>query len=110
MSRYNTRSQAINDKEMYDKLFEKRGIKRINQYRSPTASNTPDEDLAAIECHQVVWRIGTTFEKLAEEYYGDFKQWWVIAGFNRKPTEQHCSLGDIIKIPKDISDGLRAVE
>ena len=110
MSRYERRKKALNDKEQYDKLFEKRGVKKVVQFRSPTANFTTDEELAEIECHQVVWRAGMSFEKLAEQYYGDFRQWWVIAGFNRKPTEQHAKFGDLIRIPKDIADALRVVE
>lgn len=110
MSRYNIREQATNDKEQYDELFEKRGVKKIIQFRTPKAKFTSDEDIAKIECHQVVWRIGLSFEKLADKYYGDFRHWWVIAGFNRKPTEQHCNIGDLIRIPKDIAEALAVVE
>lgn len=110
MSRYNKRNKAVNDKEQYDKLFEKRGVRKITQFRSPKAKFTTDEELARIPCHQVIWRTGMSFEKLAEQYYGDFRQWWVIAGFNRKPTEQHVQFGDTIRIPRDIADALRVVE
>ena len=49
-------------------------------------------------------------EKLAHQFYGDFKQWWVIAGFNKKPTESHVKMGDTIRIPKDISEALEVIE
>ena len=106
MSRYLSRKKAINDKEQYDKLFEKRGVRKIVQYRSPSANFTTDKDLDSISCHQIVWTTGMSFEKLAERYYGDFNQWWIIAGFNKAPTESHVKNGDIIRIPKDIADGL----
>lgn len=109
MSRYIKRTKAINDKEQYDQLFEKRGIRKVVQYRSPNAVFTTDEEIAQIECHQVVWRYGMSFEKLASQYYGDFRQWWVIAGFNKKPTESHVEMGETIRIPKDISEALRVV-
>lgn len=109
MSRYIDRSKAVNDKEQYDKLFEKRGVKKVVQYRSPFANFTTDEDKAKIDCHQVIWKYGMSFESLASEYYGDFRQWWVIASFNNKPTESHVQFGDEIKIPKDISEALEVV-
>ena len=110
MSRYKSRSKALNDKEQYDKLFEKRGVKKVVQYRSPKAKFVTDEEMSAIKCHQIVWTTGMSFERLAEKYYGDFRQWWVIAGFNRTPTESHVTIGQTIRIPKDIADALRVVE
>lgn len=109
MSRYLRRSKAINDKEQYDQLFEKRGIRKVIQYRSPAGNFTTDEEIAKIECHQVVWTSGMSFENLASKYYGDFRQWWVIAGFNRKPTESHVEMGETIRIPKDISEAFKVV-
>ena len=109
MSRYTGREKAINNKEQYDKLFKKRGIRKIIQFRTPDVIFTTDEEKAKIDCHQVVWKVGMSFQFLASEYYGDFRQWWVIAGFNNKPTENHVQPGDKIRIPKDISEALRVV-
>mgnify|MGYP003344114216 CR=1 FL=1 len=36
--------------------------------------------------------------KLADEYYGDSRDWWIIAKYNLKPTEAHIQIGDIIEI------------
>ena len=110
MSRYISRSKALNDKEQYDKLFKKRGVKKVVQYRSPNAKFVTDEQIAKIDCHKIVWSHGMSFEKLASRFYGDFKQWWVIAGFNKKPTESHVELGELIRIPKDISQALEVIE
>ena len=109
MSRYLDRRKAVNNKEQYDKLFDKRGVREITQYRSPKAIYVSDEKLAEIECHNVSWRFGLSFEKLASEYYGDPKHWWVIAGFNRKPTESHVEMGETIRIPKSLADALQVV-
>ena len=38
------------------------------------------------------------------------KVWYVIAGFNRKPTESHVSLGERIRIPVSLADALQVVE
>tara|TARA_Y100000114_G_C11762690_1_gene330807 strand:- start:938 stop:1270 length:333 start_codon:yes stop_codon:yes gene_type:complete len=110
MSRYVSREVAENDKEQYDKIFKKRGVEKIVQYRSPKATYVTDEQIARIDCHQVVWTYGMSYEKLAHQFYGDFRQWWVIAGFNRKPTESHVKMGETIRIPKDISQALEVIE
>ena len=107
MSRYINRTKAINDKEQYDKLFEKRGVRQIVQYRSPSANFVSDEELSRIECFNVSWYHGLSFEKLASDFYGDPTHWWVIAGFNRKPTESHVEIGEVIRVPKSLADALQ---
>ena len=109
MSRYTDRLKAINNKEQYDKLFEKRGVKQIVQYRSPSAVYVTDEQISSVECHNVTWYLGLSFERLAADFYGDSTQWWVIAGFNRIPTESHVELGQVIKVPKSLADALQVL-
>ena len=110
MSRYVDRRKAVNDKEQYDKLFESRGVRQVIQYRSPSAKYISDEMLAKIECHNITWFSGLSFERLASEFYGDPKLWWVIAGFNRKPTESHVEMGEVIRVPKSLADALQVVQ
>jgi nucleoid-associated protein YgaU len=110
MSRYLKREKAINDKEQYDKLFEKRGVKQVVQYRSPKAKHVTDEQLARVECSEYVWAFGDSYEKLAQKFYGNPSHWWVIASFNRKPTESHVNMGDKLRIPVSLADALRVVE
>jgi len=55
-----------------------------------------------------IWKLGDRYYKLAHHYYGDSKYWWVIAQFNKKPTEQHVSLGDLVKIPLPLNNVLDA--
>ena len=110
MSRYTNRKKAINNKEMYDELFEKRGVKSIVQYRSPKARYISDEELNKVDCIDYVWSYGDDFWKLATQYYGDPNHWWVIATFNRKPTPDHVKYGEKIKIPKSLSDALQVIE
>ena len=110
MSRYTNRKKAINNKEMYDELFEKRGVKSIVQYRSPKARYISDEELNKVDCIEYVWSYGDDFWKLATQYYGDPNHWWVISTFNRKPTPDHVKYGEKIKIPKSLSDALQVIE
>tara|TARA_E500000318_G_scaffold41488_1_gene39630 strand:- start:8093 stop:8425 length:333 start_codon:yes stop_codon:yes gene_type:complete len=109
MSRYLRREKAVNDKEQYDKLFEKRGVRKIIQYRSPSATYVSDEELAKIECHNISWHHGLSYERLASEFYGNPNHWWVIASFNRKPTESHVEIGETIRVPKSLADALQVV-
>ena len=55
-----------------------------------------------------IWKLGDRYYKLAHHYYGDSKYWWVIAQFNKKPTEQHVNLGDLVKVPLPLNDILDA--
>ena len=109
MSRYLKRETAVNREEQYDKLFEKRGIKRVIQYRSPKAKYVTDEQLASIECYEYIWVLGDSFQKLAQRFYGDPREWWVIASFNRTPTESHVKMGDKLRIPVSLADALQVV-
>ena len=42
---------------------------------------------------------GDRYDTLAQTYYGDSEYWWIIAWFNKKPTEQHIELGETILVP-----------
>jgi|14_taG_2_1085336.scaffolds.fasta_scaffold02044_2 hypothetical protein len=47
----------------------------------------------------VIWQRNTRLFKLAFEFYGDSKLWWIIGWFNQKPTDSHFSVGDEVLIP-----------
>lgn len=101
MTTYDRGDPAINDSELYDELLDKRGLTEIKQYKTKIFSYTfKDQE---IKCYQHYWSHGDRYHKLASAYYGDFKLWWVIAMFNRKPSEASISYGDKILIPIDYS-------
>ena len=103
MSRYHRRLKAINADQLYDKVFESRGVKAILQYRTETLRYPTDEELQDIDRVKYTWRLGDMFWRLADKYYGDPNLWWVIAQFNKKPTEAHMELGEEIEIPLELS-------
>ena len=109
MSRYNGRDKAINSNEMYKNTFEDRGVKEIEQFRTPELSFPSREEEKRITTINYVWRQGDRYWRLAAKQYGDPNLWWVIAQFNKKPTEGHLSPGDTIKIPIDLSVVLGAM-
>ena len=80
--------------------MEERGIKKIRQY-STAKMTYPKPEAIANEIQRVshIWKSKDMYWKLAATHYGDSQLWWVIAWFNKKPTESHCKLGDIIHIP-----------
>jgi nucleoid-associated protein YgaU len=107
MSRYFGKLTAVNSEEQYKKLFDKRGVKEITQFRTPQIEQ---EKLDSVSCNRHVWKYGDLFWKLSSKFYGDPQYWWVIATFNRKPTEGHVEIGELIKIPVDLAEALQVVK
>ena len=58
--------------------------------------------MSEITTNGYIWGVGDRYFKLAHRFYGDSKLWWVIAWFNKKPTESHVDVGDLILIPTDL--------
>jgi len=63
--------------------------------------------MAKLQRQQHLWKIGDRYYKLAHKYYGNAKYWWVIAWYNKKPTESHMQLGETLYIPSPLEDILR---
>jgi len=103
MSRYDNRKKVLNNSEMYEGIFKKRGVKHIKQFATLPLKYPNDDALLRINTFDHTWSQGDKFWRLAEQQYGDSRLWWVIAQFNKKPTENHVKLGEIIKIPIDLS-------
>jgi len=98
-NRYKNREILQNNLEMYKETFRKRNVKFIRQYESPNFRYPKGEELNKFEIITYTWKMGDSYFKLADQFYGDAKTWWVIAKFNNKPTESHVSVGDVIYIP-----------
>lgn len=109
MSRYLNARLAVNKNEMYRDVFDERGVKKITQYRTQLFKDVDQDVLDAMEADLYIWKYGDSFWKLASKYYGDSKLWWVIASFNRKPSETLLKLGDEIRIPLNLSEAMQVV-
>jgi nucleoid-associated protein YgaU len=109
MSRYKSRKKGLNNEEMYDEIMDKRGVKEIVQYVTPELKYPTEEEVLRIRTVDYTWKQSDKFWRLATQHYGDPKLWWVIAQFNRKPTESHLNPGDVIKIPVDLAVALGAM-
>ena len=100
VTRYKEALEYINAVAGYKKTFPKRfnenGIRQlpINTLKYPTLNEAVDFEVAT-----KIWSVGDRFYKLATTYYNSPEYWWVIALYNKKPTEHHVKLGEIIEIP-----------
>ena len=80
---YSDSNRIFNNDEIYDKMFEDRGVTSIEHYRSkrfPAGFKN-----LRVRTRQHIWRKHDKFYKLAAEYYNSYDYWWVIAYFNAKP-------------------------
>ena len=107
VSRYDDVPIGINRTEQYEEVLEQKGVKHIRQYFTPTLVYPTDDEISQLELASHTWKQGSRFFKLADEFYGDVRLWWVIAHFNMKPTEQQVELGEVIQIPLPIDKILR---
>ena len=60
-----------------------------------------------ISCDIIISKESKRLDHYAHEYYGDSRLWWVIAWYNKTPTESHVSLGSVLSIPNPISKVLK---
>jgi hypothetical protein len=110
ISRYNNLNEFVNATEGYRKSFKKRfgeqGIRQlpINNLKYPTQA-----EYDTIDTVSLTWKVGDRFYKLASSYYNNPEYWWVIAWFNKKPTEQHVKLGETILVPLFLDEVLTVI-
>jgi nucleoid-associated protein YgaU len=102
MSRFRNRSTIKNDNDLYVEILEERDVKYISHYETPNFRYPTPKEIGDLVIQEHIWKKGDRYFKLAHEYYGEPKLWWVIAWYNKKPTESHANLGDIIYIPTPI--------
>ena len=105
--RYQNRFIRINAEPLYETFFRDRGVPYINQYGTPEMRYPTSEEISKLELIGHIWKMGDRYYKLAHQYYGDPKLWWIIAWFNQKPTEGFLSLGQLIHIPLPLEKILR---
>ena len=103
MSRFDDRRVLINDADLYKEYMTKKGVNFIRQYTTAELEYPTDRQMQELAVERHVWGVGDKYFKLAYEHYGDSELWWIIAWFNKKPTEVHVKAGDVILIPKPLS-------
>ena len=98
-SRYRQRKVKQTSGEQYREILTPRRISALAHYATPILSNPSAKQHAALQRVQHIWKTGDRFCKLSHKYYGDSELWWIIAWYNKKPTESHVNYGDKIYIP-----------
>jgi len=98
--RYRNRLLFSNDNELYSDLLEERGVERIQQYITAETIDLRKVDNIITISH--VWKTGDRYFKLANQYYGRPELWWIIALYNKRPTEGSLKRGDMILVPTPV--------
>lgn len=102
MNRYDNRIIMKNTSEKYKEYFKKRGVNFINHYVTPILKYPTDDQLSKMSFTSHTWTVGDRYWKLAVKHYKNPRYWWIIAWFNRKPTEAYIMAGDVIYIPTSL--------
>jgi len=98
-NRFDDRKVFKNSNELYERVFDERDVKFIRHYGSPKTKYPSPAQMREVQRVQHIWRVGDRYYKLAAQYYGSSTYWWVIAQFNKRPTEANVTVGDLIYIP-----------
>ena len=102
VDRYGNRRIITNQSNLYKSMLDKRFVNKIEHYNTPILRYPTDEEIGELDFEEVVWSVGSSYTKLAYDYYGSPQLWWVIAWFNKKPMDTEVKLGDLIMIPLPI--------
>lgn len=109
MPRYYYDKTINNSSEFYEFLRLKRGVKNIVQYGTPQTHIPRLRERMALDTTSYMWAYGDRYYKLAAQYYNNVNYWWVIAWYNGRPTEADIKPGDVIEIPLNLENALRAI-
>ena len=108
-TRNQRQNPIINESEHYKELLERRGLKKVRHFPTAILRHPTVSDRANIDAVGHVWAYGDRFYKLAHQYYGDVRYWWVIAWWNGRAIESDIALGTKLKIPLNIEQALDAL-
>ena len=79
----------------------------MEQYDTPWLTYPTADEILTLTPIPHIWSMGDRFYKLASRYYQDPRLWWIIAWYNRTPTEAHVKTGWIIDVPLPLEAALR---
>ena len=107
MSKRNeNREILVNGVEEYQQFLRKRGLTSIRQLGKLKINETESYERARLDVIKHVVQSGDRMYKLAFKHYGDTRLWWVLAWYNKKPTDFHLKPGDVIDIPLPLKEVL----
>jgi hypothetical protein len=105
--RYDKKQVALNRSSLYKNVFNERGVKYIEQYSTPKLIHPTVEQIENLKIINHLWKPGDKYYKLAHSYYDDPKKWWIIAWFNKAPTESHLKIGETVYVPMPLREILK---
>ena len=105
-SRNNNRDTLVNNSEEYMLFLRKRGLQSVRQLGKMNINETENYERSQLSVIKHVVQSGDRMYKLAFEHYGDTQYWWLIAWYNKKPTDFHLKPGDVIDIPLPLKEVL----
>tara|TARA_R100000030_G_scaffold70862_1_gene54483 strand:- start:670 stop:996 length:327 start_codon:yes stop_codon:yes gene_type:complete len=88
---------AILNEQLYHDVFTKKGVKFLRIRRTADLSPLQGVEMEVIAEH--VWGKSDKLHLLSLKYYGRVDFWWVIGVVNKKPTDGHFKIGDVVYIP-----------
>jgi len=97
--RYDNRNRSSLTGGPYRDTLKERGANRISYFTTAHLGGLSASVRSKFKRIEHIWGAGDRFYKLAEQYYGNPKLWWVIAWYNTTHTETHVEVGDTIKVP-----------
>ena len=109
ISRYDDRITVLNRHDRYKELIENRGLNFARHFNSPNLRFPTEGEIATLTVINHYWAVGDRYYKLASQFYGNPRYWWIIAHYNKKPTEADLTVGDIIYIPTPLEKILNYV-
>ena len=105
-NRYTYRRLFRNRLTRYQEQLKARNVNHIDQYGTPNMTYPNSSELRKLTLIKHIWKQGDRYYKLAHRYYGDKKLWWLIAWYNKAPTESHLRFGRKISIPMPLVSAL----
>ncbi len=107
MGRNSDREIVTNATQANRNLRVPRKKSSIRQYGPSNLKHLTVDQISQLTLRKHIWKLGDRFYKLAYKHYGDSQLWWVIAHFNKLPTEGHVNIGDVVYIPFPLLEFLR---
>jgi hypothetical protein len=91
-------------------LLRSRDLRNIDIVETIYFKPLSDELRKSVDVRTVIWQTRTRMFKLAHEFYGDSRLWWIIGWFNQRPTDAHYAPGDLVYIPIPPEEIIRRIE
>tara|TARA_Y100000592_G_C5440106_1_gene302891 strand:- start:116 stop:466 length:351 start_codon:yes stop_codon:yes gene_type:complete len=106
MSRDANRIKFTNNTESIAAALKRRNIPEIEHHSKIDMRPVALEARARLNKNgkKHIFKVGDRLYKIAFDEYGDSKYWYLLAWWNKKPTDFHCKIGDVIYVPKPLQD------